>query len=99
MVEGMWNNFEYVPEERDNIKVVVTAPKFINPNIFQDKNYIHIMFFDGNFMEVLRTQIDSINNDGKIIDFDIDPEIKVYASQKNIDIMKKNYEDSRKDTK
>lgn len=99
MVEGMWNNFEYVPEERENIKVVVTAPKFINPNIFQDKNYIHIMFYDGNFMEVLRTQIDSINNDGKIIDFDIDPEIRVYGSQKNIDILKKNYEDSRKDTK
>lgn len=30
---------------------------------------------------------------------DIDPEIKVYASQKNIDILKKNYEESRKDTK
>ena len=30
---------------------------------------------------------------------DIDLEIKVYASQKNIDILKKNHEKSRKDTK
>jgi len=82
---------EYVEEDRKDVKIEVEHSKYYTSNFEEVGGLIYIYEYvpDEDVMSMLRMVIKDFN-DKRIVNYNSDQTIKVYASKKNIAIMKNN---------
>lgn len=86
-----YHNVQYVVEDRKDVKVEVEHSKYYISEIDEEGGFIYIYNHipDGKTMDMVKMFIKDFNNK-KIVNYDSEQSVKVYASKENIDIMKKN---------
>ncbi len=86
-----YHTVEYIVEARKDVKVEVEHSKYYTSDIDEEGGFIYIYNYvpDGEVMDMIRLFIKDFNNK-KIVNYDSEQSVKVYASKENIDIMKKN---------
>lgn len=89
------NSFEFVEENRKDLKIVLKQSKVSNSKIVQDSKYIYLDSSSDNIFEMIRKQIDYINH-FQIVDYD-QYGLKIYASKENIEKLKKNIDSVAKE--
>lgn len=86
-----YHNVEYVIEDRKDVKIEVEHSKYYISEIDEEGGFIYIYNHvpDGEAMNMVRMFIKDFNNK-KIVNYDSEQSVKVYASKENIEIMKQN---------
>lgn len=94
MISSLYNryyNIEYVEENRENIRIEVQHSNYYSSSLGEEEGFIYIHEYvpDEEVMKLVRLFINDFNNK-KIITYNRNCNIIVYASQENIRIMKNN---------
>lgn len=84
-------NVEYVEEDREDVRVEVEHSKYYVSNFDEEGGFIYIYNYvpDAEVMNMIRVFIKDFNNK-KIVNYDSEQSVKVYASKENIEVMKDN---------
>ncbi len=86
-----YHTVEYVVEDRKDVKIEVEHSKYFTSTFDEEGGLVYIYSYvpDGEVMDMIRMFIKDFNNK-KIVNYDSEQFIKVYASKENIEIMKNN---------
>lgn len=89
-----YHNIEYIEENRNDVKVEVEHSKYYVSNMNEEGGLIYIYNYvpDEEVLNMIRLFIKDFNHK-KIVDYDSEQMIRVYASKENIDKMKNNRKD------
>ena len=91
VIDSRYMEIKYIEKNISNIEIVINHSKYNDVEVIDSNNYIQfISIYDDNIIDVLKKNIDDINN--KKITYYDGFDIEVYTSKENINKLKNNFE-------